>query len=174
MDSEVKRLSATGLRPIIVALCGTSTASTNENELALRVGELCAQKGALVLCGGLAGVMSSGAEGVRSAGGIAIGLLPGDDPDEGNEFLSFAIPTGLGEMRNGLLAKASRGMIAIGGGYGTLSEIGFMRRLGRPVACIASWGIHQPGETNLDEGIYWASNPEDAVTWLWNEMTNVN
>ena len=120
----------TNKRPPIIALCGTSTSNETEDAIARETCRLLAEKGALVLCGGLAGVMSSGRpQGVTEAGGTCIGFLPGTDADEGNEYLSFAIPTGMGEMRNGLLARASAGMIAIGGGYGTLSEIGFGARL---------------------------------------------
>lgn len=154
-------------RPPLIAICGTSTSDAHEDALAEHVGRLCAERGAVVLCGGLGGVMTSAARGVRAAGGVCIGLLPGSDPTDGNEFLSYAIPTGMGEMRNGLLARAAVGMIAIGGGYGTLSEIGFMRRIDRPVASLQSWGIQQPGDSRPDPGIHWASDPEEAVAWLW-------
>lgn len=76
----------------------------------------------------------------------------------------------MGEMRNGLLAKASLGMIAIGGGYGTLSEIGFARRLGKPVASLASWGVQLPGEASNDPGIFWAESPSAAVDWLFTQV----
>jgi len=114
--------------------------------------------------------MTSAARGATQAGGVVIGLLPGPDADEGNEFLTYSIPTGLGEMRNGLIARACLGMVAIGGGYGTLSEIGFMLRLGRPVASIASWGVHQPGASEPDPEIHWATDPAEAVSWLWQRM----
>jgi uncharacterized protein (TIGR00725 family) len=159
--------SSIGRRAPIIALCGTSTSTPAEDALAQTVGQLCAQRGALVLCGGLGGVMSSGARGVADAGGTVIGFLPGSDADEGNEFLTYSIPTGLGEMRNGLLAKAAAGMIAIGGGWGTLSEIGFMMRLGKPVANLSSWGIQQPGESHNDPSMHWTTDPQDAVEWLF-------
>lgn len=141
-----------------------------EDEVGEAVGRLLAERGAVVLCGGLGGIMRSGAKGVTEAGGTCIGMLPGTDADEGNEFLSIAIPTGMGEMRNGLLARACHGMIAIGGGYGTLSEIGFMLRLAKPVANLSSWGISLPGESAPDPGMHWATSPTDAVDWLWKAM----
>lgn len=157
-------------RPPLIALCGTSTSTPEEDRLARAVGALCAERGAIGLCGGLGGVMTSAAQGVEDAGGVCIGFLPGTDAEEGNRHLTYAIPTGMGEMRNGLLARASAGMIAIGGGYGTLSEIGFMRRLDKPVVCLASWGIQLPGEDAPDPGIHWSTDPDEAVAWLWKEI----
>lgn len=157
-------------RPPIIAICGTSTSSPAEDELGREVGRLVAAQGATAVCGGLGGIMTSAAQGVREIDGTIIGFLPGENERDGNAHLSFAIPTGMGEMRNGLLARMSVGMIAIGGGWGTLSEIAFMRRLGKPVACLQSWHIAKPGETSADEEIYWASSPTDAVDWLFREI----
>ena len=160
----------TNKRPPVIALCGTSTSTDVEDAIAREAGRLLAEKGALVLCGGLAGVMKSGAQGVTEAGGTCIGFLPGTDAGEGNEYLSFVIPTGMGEMRNGLLARASAGMIAIGGGYGTLSEIGFGARLGKPVACVATFGISQPGTSEPDPGMHWSEDVAEAIDWLWAQI----
>jgi uncharacterized protein (TIGR00725 family) len=159
-------------QPVLIALCGTSASSEEEDQLGETVGKLFAQRGAVGLCGGLGGIMSSAAKGMTEAGGTCIGMLPGSDPSEGNPFLTFAIPTGMGEMRNGLLAKATAGMIAIGGGYGTLSEIGFARRLDKPVVCLGSWGVSLPGDTGLDPGIHWSTDPEEAVAWLWSQVAD--
>jgi uncharacterized protein (TIGR00725 family) len=114
--------------------------------------------------------MTAVAKGAVESGGVAIGLLPGDNALEGNECLTYAIPTGLGEMRNGLLARASIGMIAIGAGYGTLSEIGFMLRLGKPLTCIRSWSVRAPHDDELEKAIHWADDPPDAVSWLAREI----
>ena len=108
------------------------------------MGKLLAQRDAVVVCGGRGGVMSSGAAGARSAGGQVIGLLPGSEPADANPHVTVAIPTGMGQMRNGLIANACAAMIAVGGSYGTLSEIGFMRKLGRPVATLESWKVAAP------------------------------
>ena len=157
-------------RPLLLALCGTSTSTPEEDRLGEAVGRLCAELGAIGLCGGLGGIMASAAKGATEAGGVCIGLLPGVDADEGNEYLSYSIPTGLGEMRNGLLARASAGLIAIGGGYGTLSEIGFARRLDKPVVCLDSWGVSLPGQSEPDPGIHWSTDPEEAMAWLWKQI----
>ena len=166
-DSSITRLAG---RAPLIAVCGTSQANDDEHRIAETVGLLCAERGAVVVCGGLGGVMESSAKGAMLGGGTSIGFLPGGDADEANEYLTFAIPTGLGEMRNGVIARSCAGMIAIGGGYGTLSEIGFMRRLDRPVTCIDSWQISQPGEMRPDPGIHWATSVDDAVDWLWEKL----
>ncbi len=160
------------VRAPLIAVCGTSTASPGEAAAAARVGELLAELGATVVCGGLGGVMEAVAQGVDRAGGMAVGLLPGDDPDAAAAELRVAIPTGLGELRNGLIARACRGMIAIGGGYGTLSEIGFMLRLGRPVAGLATWDIRDPSSQVRDPAVFWAANADDAVEWLWHAVAH--
>ena len=108
--------------------------------MAEAVGRLLATRGAVVVCGGLGGVMEGVCRGAAGAGGLSVGLLPGDDPEAANPAVGLALATGLGELRNGLIARACRGMIAIGGGYGTLSEVAFMLRLGRPVCAVSSWG----------------------------------
>jgi uncharacterized protein (TIGR00725 family) len=129
-----------------------------------------AERGAIVVCGGLGGVMEAVAHGVEAAGGQSIGLLPGDDPAAANPHLGIVIATGLGEIRNALIARTCRGMIAIGGGFGTLSEIGFMLRLGRPVTCINSWDVRRPGDDLPEPEIHWAEGPADAVAWLFGKL----
>lgn len=150
----------------IVAVCGTSTASPAEAELAYTVGNLLAKEGVVVVCGGLTGVMTAVAEGSKAGGGTSIGFLPGTDVSEAAADLTFAIPTGMGEMRNALIIRSSSGIIAIGGGYGTLSEIGFALRLGRPVAALATWEVRRPGESEREKGVYYANSPGDAVQWV--------
>jgi uncharacterized protein (TIGR00725 family) len=154
----------------MIAVCGTSTASPEEAEVAERVGRMLAERGATVVCGGLGGVMEAVARGVESEGGQSIGLLPGDDPAAANPHISIVIATGLGEIRNALIARTCLGMIAIGGGFGTLSEIGFMLRLGRPVACINSWSVRRPGDDAPEPEIHWATGANDAVGWLWERL----
>ncbi len=131
------------------------------------VGWLVARRGAVIVCGGLGGVMAAAAEGAAEAGGTSIGLLPGDDAEAAADHVTVALPTGLGEMRNGLIAKSCAGMIAIGGGYGTLSEIGFMLRLGRPVAALGTWDVRAPGEIERDAAVHWATKADEAVAWVF-------
>lgn len=108
--------------------------------------------------------MAAAARGVREQGGTCVGLLPGEDPDAANPDVTVALPTGLGELRNGLIARTCAGMIAIGGGHGTLSEIALALRLGRPVAALASWEIRPP--RGDDAGLRACSTPAEAVAWV--------
>lgn len=153
----------------LVAVCGTSSATPAEAELAVEVGRLLATRGATVLCGGLGGVMEAVARGVHGAGGTCVGLLPGDDTGGAAPALSVAIPTGMGEMRNALLARACAGMVAIGGGYGTLSEVALALRLGRPVAGLRTWELVRP-DGGTDGGIHACATTADAVEWVLAEI----
>jgi uncharacterized protein (TIGR00725 family) len=93
------------------------------------------------VCGGLGGVMEAACRGAASAGGTSVGLLPGLDRDAANAFVTVALPTGLGELRNGLIVRACEGLIAVGGEYGTLSEIALALKGGKRVVGIGSWEI---------------------------------
>jgi uncharacterized protein (TIGR00725 family) len=137
-----------------VAVCGASDPDRVQLELAREVGRRLAEAGAVVLCGGLGGVMEAAGEGASAAGGAVIGILPGSDRSAGNRHLTFAIATGLGEARNAVLTAAADSVIAIGGGWGTLSEIGLARKRGRPVVSLASWDL---------EGVPVALSAEEAV-----------
>jgi uncharacterized protein (TIGR00725 family) len=110
---------------------------------AVGVGRAVARSGAVLVCGGLGGVMAAAASGARAFAPSAqvIGLLPGDDADAANEFVSIALPTRLGELRNGLVAGAVDGMVAVGGSWGTLSEIALALRWGLPVAAVSGWRV---------------------------------
>src|SRR5215831_13122296 len=116
--------------------------------------EATCQSGVIVLCGGLGGVMESVAEGAASAGGMVVGILPGADRMAANPYLTLAIATGLGEARNAVLTAAADAVIAIGGGWGTLSEIALARKRDRPVVALASWEL---------EGVPVAVSAEAAV-----------
>lgn len=120
------------VRPLI-AVVGGSACSPAEAELAEDVGRRLAGAGAMVVCGGLGGVMEAVARGVREAGGLTIGILPGADPHDANAFVDVPLATGMGEMRNALIVRAARAVIAIGGGHGTLSEVALALRIGTPV-----------------------------------------
>ena len=105
--------------------------------------------------------MESVCEGARSQGGLTIGFLPGDDRNDANEFVDIALPTGLGEMRNMLLVRASDAVIAISGEFGTLSEIAYALRLGVPVVGLDTWSLSKDGEPR--DAIVPASSPAEAV-----------
>lgn len=117
----------------VIGVVGGSAASAELLREAALVGEALAQRGAVLVCGGLGGVMEAACQGARSHGGMTVGLLPGDDRATANRFVRVAIPTGLGELRNGLIVRAADALVAIGGGYGTLSEVALGLRSGKRV-----------------------------------------
>lgn len=121
----------------LVAVVGGSECTAAEGAVAEDVGRRLAQAGAIVLCGGLTGVMEAVAKGARAGGGLTIGILPGNDPADANRFIDIPLATGMGEMRNALIVRAAGAVIAIGGSYGTLSEIALALRIGTPVV-----GLH--------------------------------
>lgn len=136
-----------GRRLYIGVVGPDADASPQETALAYDVGRELAEAGAVLVCGGLGGVMAAACAGAASAGGVTVGLLPGDDRSTGNPHLTVALPTGLGELRNGLVVRSSDALVAIGGSWGTLSEIALARRGGIPVVALATWQIvASPGE----------------------------
>ena len=150
-------------RPPLIAVCGTSRSDETTDDLAERVGGLIAGRGGIVVCGGLGGVMAAVARGAARAGGLSIGLLPGEDAEDAAADVSVAIPTGLGEGRNLLIVRACDSLIAIGGAYGTLSEIALALRLGKRVVGLSTWSIHPPGGHIDDPAILRADTADDAV-----------
>ena len=128
-----------------VAVCGPGEASAPELALAEDVGGLIAEAGAVLVCGGLGGVMEAACRGARSRGGMTVGLLPGDRREDANGWVQLALPTGLGEVRNALIVRAADAVIAIGGGWGTLSEIALARRRGVTVVGLGTWELDREG-----------------------------
>ncbi len=128
-----------------VAVIGSSRASAGEYETARQAGRILAERGIVVVNGGLGGVMQAAAEGVAEGGGISIGLLPGLDRDEANSSLTVSLPTGIGELRNGLVVRSADVVLAVGGSWGTLSEIALAVRTGVPVVAIGGWELPAPG-----------------------------
>jgi hypothetical protein len=131
--------------PSYVAVVGSGDAPSAELEVAEAVGRGVAARGAVVVCGGLGGVMEAACRGAKAAGGTTVGLLPGPDRGAANEFVDVAIPTGLGEARNALVVRASDVLIAVGGSWGTLSEIALALRTGRRVVGVGTWELGRPG-----------------------------
>ncbi|MFC8433300.1 TIGR00725 family protein [Streptomyces sp. NPDC057253] len=127
--------------PLYVAVVGPGTASDREASLARQVGALLAQHDAVVVCGGLGGVMEACAEGSSAAGGTIVGVLPGCDRTMGNRHLTHVLATGLGELRNGVLVNSCDALIAVGGSWGTLSEIALALHAGKPVASLHGWDL---------------------------------
>jgi uncharacterized protein (TIGR00725 family) len=130
-------------------------------ETAREVGRELARARAVVLCGGLGGVMAAVALGVADLGGTSIGVLPGTDRSAGNPYLSVALATGLGELRNGVLVRASDGVVAVGGSWGTLSEVALAVRLGLPVVTLGGWAVH--ADDGPVVGTHPATDPAGAV-----------
>jgi uncharacterized protein (TIGR00725 family) len=128
--------------------------------IARDVGAGLARSGCTVITGGLGGVMAAASRGAHEAGGLVVGLLPGDDADVANEWVDVAIPTGLGEARNALVARAARVVIAVGGSWGTLAEIAFARRRDTPVVAVGSWQIAGPA---AEDGIVNVADAAEAV-----------
>ena len=119
--------------PARIAVCCAGSSDGALDELAERVGSLIARAGAVLLCGGLAGGMEAAARGAAGSGGLTIGILPGPDATAANRFIRIPLASGLGEARNAVLVRSADVVIAIGGEWGTLSEIALARKIGRPV-----------------------------------------
>jgi uncharacterized protein (TIGR00725 family) len=144
-----------------IGVIGASRVQAKEARDAYAVGRLIALRGAVLVCGGLTGVMEEAARGAREAGGVTVGVLPGDDPAAANPFIEIPIVTGLGYARNIVIVRSSDAVIAIGGSYGTLSEIAYALNLGVPLVGLGTWDIRKiDGETTA---MVMVTTPEEAV-----------
>jgi uncharacterized protein (TIGR00725 family) len=144
-----------------VAVVGAGSASAEEERAAEAVGRGLAEAGAVVVCGGLGGVMEAACRGARSAGGTTVGILPGSRREDANLYVDIALATGLGEMRNGLVVRAVDALVAVGGEFGTLSEIALALKAGKPVVALGGWELARAGERV--DAVERASSAEDAV-----------
>jgi uncharacterized protein (TIGR00725 family) len=124
-----------------VAVVGPSDPEPDCYGLAIEVGRLIAERGGTVVCGGLGGVMEAAALGASGAGGGVLGILPGRDRADANPFVTVAVATGLGELRNALVIRASDAVVAVGGSWGTMSEVALARRLDVPVVSLGGWSV---------------------------------
>ena len=138
----------------IVAVVGPHDADEPLVRAAEQVGAGLARAGVAVVTGGLGGVMAAACRGAKTAGGTTVGLLPGDDHAAANAWVDLVLPTGLGEGRNVLVVRAAEAVIAVGAGYGTLSEIALALRAGLPVVGLWTWDI---------PGIRVVTGPDEAV-----------
>ena len=129
------------MRRRYVAVCGASQATPSQVDAAREVGKLLAKNGAILINGGYGGVMAAASEGAAGEGGTVVGILPDTDRDGANSYLTLSIPTGLGHARNAVIVTAADSVIAIGGGWGTRSEIALARRLGRSVFALDTWDV---------------------------------
>ena len=148
--------SAGGGAAAWVAVVGPGEgASDAELFAAEEAGAAVAEAGCVLVCGGLGGVMEAACRGARSKLGVAVGLLPGLDRADANGWVSVAVPTGLGEGRNVLIVRAADALVAVGGGYGTLSEVALALRAGKPVVGVGTWAV---------DGVVGAESGAAAVT----------
>lgn len=146
-----------------IAVCGPRDCTDQEAAAAQRVGELLAEAGAVVICGGGTGVMAAVAAGARTAGGTVIGIRPGAGREGASPDLSVTIVTNLGEARNAIIVWSADAVIAVGGSWGTLSEIALAQRRGDvPVVVLNGWLVTD-GDGNLISGPEHVSTAEDAV-----------
>ncbi|MCD4655759.1 TIGR00725 family protein [bacterium] len=147
--------------PIRVAVIGNAFCDRNIYEIAFEVGYCIGFHGGIVITGGRGGVMRGASEGAIKACAVTIGILPGTDPADANEFVTIPIATGLGHARNAVIAQCADAVIAIAGSYGTLSEISLALKIGKPVFGIRSWPF--------ENGVIQIDTPEEAVKRIFGE-----
>ena len=153
-----------------VAVIGGGQPSPQEANLAEAVGRELAMRGAILVCGGLGGVMEAACKGAQSEGGVTVGILPGENRQAANPYVQIPIVTGIGNARNVAVVKSAQAVIAIGGSYGTLSEIGHALRSGIPVIGLNTWSLSRNGQQ--DNSIILAQNPTEAVNKALSLATN--
>jgi uncharacterized protein (TIGR00725 family) len=142
-------------RPVRITVVGAGRCDKATASIAERVGSEIARRGGVLICGGLSGVMEAAARGASSAGGLTVGVLPGDLADDANAYIGIPIPTGMGHARNVINVRAGDAVVCVGGGYGTVSEIALAAKMGIPVFALS------PPFTG--DGIVEVTSPEEAV-----------
>ncbi|MGH2957741.1 MAG: TIGR00725 family protein [Solirubrobacterales bacterium] len=148
-------------RPVQISVIGSSEGETELLRDAEQVGRRIAEAGATLVCGGLTGVMEAASRGAAGAGGTVLGVLPTLETADANRHVTFAVATGIGHARNLAVLASGDAVIAVGGEWGTLSEIAFARKLGKPVVSLQSWPLRNRAGTDL--GIAEAETAADAV-----------
>jgi uncharacterized protein (TIGR00725 family) len=144
-----------------IGVVGEGVCSARVARQAERVGAAVARAGAVLLCGGLGGVMEAASRGAAEAGGVVVGLLPGFRRGDANRWVTIPIVTGLDQARNVVLVRSCDALVAVGGMYGTLSEIALALKLGIPVVGLRTWRLRQPEGRRVP--LHVAASPEDAV-----------
>jgi hypothetical protein len=148
-------------RPVVIGVIGENDPPADVAALAEAVGAEIAAAGAILVCGGLGGVMTAACRGAHARGGITIGILPSSRREDANPYVTYAIPTGLGHARNILVARTAQAIIAVGGRFGTLSEIAFAKIEGIPVIGLQTWELKREGMR--EDPIQRARDPKEAV-----------
>lgn len=144
-----------------IAVIGPNECSPEEYEWGRAVGREIAKAGAMLICGGLGGMMEAAAAGAHEVGGLTLGILPSHDDSTANPHIDIPLPTGLGEYRNILVVRAAHAVIAISGRYGTLTEMAYALRLNTPLVALHSWELLQNG--NREPAVHAVTSPEEAV-----------
>jgi len=153
-----------------IAVIGGGQCSPKEAELAEAIGRELAKRGAILICGGLGGVMEAACRGASSEGGITVGILPGDNRQQANPYVQIPIVTGMSEARNVIVVKSAQAVIAIDGSYGTLSEIGHALQFNIPVIGLNTWSLSRNGQP--DNSIIQAKDPTEAVDKAFNSIAD--
>ncbi len=153
-----------------IAVIGGSEPSTKEARMAEEVGRELARQGAILVCGGLGGVMEAACKGASSEGGVTVGILPGESRQSANPYVTIPIATGIGYARNVAVVKSAQAVIAVGGSYGTLSEISHALQSGIPVIGLNTWSLSKNSQP--DNSIIPAQNPAEAVKKALNLVTD--
>jgi uncharacterized protein (TIGR00725 family) len=167
LDTQRPRVTTAVVRPPRVAVIGAGEATSAEREMAEALGAELARLGAVVLCGGRSGVMEAVARGASASGGLTVGILPGDEAESANPWIQVPLASGMGEARNALVIRAAEAVVAVGGSWGTLSEIALAKKIGRPVAVL--------GEAPAEGlGLVEMSTPETAAEWAVSQARRSN
>ncbi len=144
-----------------IAVIGGAVCDPQTAALAEEVGREIARRGAILICGGLGGVMEAACRGAKSHGGLTVGILPGTNPSDANPYVDIPIVTGMGEARNVIVVRSAQAVVAVNGEYGTLSEIAYALKFGIPVVGLKTWELFREGRKIED--IVEAETPEEAV-----------
>lgn len=165
LGGSVEAHSLPSGRPRQVAVIGSSCLELDSEltRLAEEVGRLLAEAGVTLVCGGMGGTMTAACRGASEAGGEAIGIVPGHEVEEANEFCTHVVATGIGHARNLAVVSSGEAVIAIGGEWGTLSEIGFARAIGRSVIALRSWTLSGRERMVDAPGVVLADSAREAV-----------
>lgn len=163
-------------RQLIISVIGESNARPHVAALAEQVGRELAERGVIIVCGGLGGVMEAACKGAKSAGGTTIGILPGDSPLSANDYIDIPIITGMGYARNSVVAKTGISVVAVGGAYGTLSEIGHALGDGVPVIGLETWEMtrsREPADSAIIRALDAADAAEKAIDAAKKRLTDI-
>jgi uncharacterized protein (TIGR00725 family) len=158
-------------RPARIGVIGGRDAEPALLTAAEDVGRALGERGAVLVCGGMGGIMEAAARGCVQAGGITVGILPTESAADANAYVTIPVVTGMNEGRNIIVVRTSDAVIAIGGSYGTLSEIALALRLNVPIFGLHTWGLRQPGSAADELRLHRVSTPQEAVERAWQTVS---